>query len=395
MYKAYPLAFPSKDTEVVASAFVADLHARMPSICGEPLRYSSKALMPFAQLHSATSYMALSNAKPAPVRTSIRPPGVSVPFRHVPTASSSTPAKGLQVGPGNVLPSDKNTQSCQLVPSFTGHTQANSGARVVPTFQPKSFNSSQKQQPPLSKKETHTNAAIVPTFKPTFPSKGAPSSQSHKRGIQSASGLVPNLVNATIVPKVTGEQQASGTKIPGGRRAQTGQVSVTTEQRSGTAPPPAKRPCLTPTAKQQDAPPPAKRPCLTPTAKQQAAPPPAKRPCLTPTATSLQQEPTPAKQQAAPPPAQQVVPDLSQPECLDSSHNFSFTASDIVKPTATKPTASKPTTKQQPSKNRSNEVSLSLKQQIKCLVATMCVLAVNLSCSPRHLRRQSVHRSKE
>ena len=359
MYKAYPLVFPSKDTEVVASAFVADLHARMPSICGEPLRYSSKALMPFAQLHSATSYMALSNAKPAPVRTSIRPPGVSVPFRHVPTASLSTPAKGPQVRAGNVLPSDKNTQSCQLVPSFTGHTQANSGARVVPTFQPKSFNSSQKQQPPLSKKETHINAAIVPTFKPTFPSKGVPSRQPQKRGIQSASGLVPNLVNTTIVPKVTGEQQASGTKIPEGWRAQAGQMSVTKEQRSGTAPPPAKRPCLTPTAKQQ------------------AAPTTVTRPCLTPTATSLQQEPTPAEQQAAPTTAQQVVPDLSQPECLDSSHNFSFTASDIVKPTAAKPTASKPTTskptiKQQPSKNTSNEVSLSLKKQFS-LVATMTV----------------------
>lgn len=282
--------------------------------------------MPFAQLHSATSYMALSNAKPAPVRTTIRPPGVSVPFRHVPTASSSTPAKGPQVRAGNVLPSDKNTQSCQLVPSFTGHTQATSGARVVPTFQPKSSNSSQKQQPPLSK-ETRTNAAIVPTFKPTFPSKGAPSHQPHKRGIQSASGLVPNLVN---VPKVTGEQQASGAKIPGGRRAPTDQVSVTTEQRSRTAPPPAKRPCLTPTA------------------------------------TSLQQKPTPAEQQAAPTPAQQVVPDLSQPECLDSSHNFSFTASDIVKPTAAKqkPTVSKPTIKQQSSKNTSNEVSLSLKKHV-------------------------------
>lgn len=324
MYKAYPLVFPSKDTEVVASAFVADLHARMPSICGEPLRYSSKALMPFAQLHSATSYMALSNAKPAPVRTTIRPPSVGVPFRHVPTASSSTPAKGPQVQAGNVLPSDKNTQSCQLVPSFTGHTQATSGARVVPTFQPKSSNSSQKQQPPLSK-ETRTNAAIVPTFKPTFPSKGAPSRQSHKRGIQSASGLVPNLVNGTIVPKVTGEQQASGAKVPGGQRAPTDQVSVTIEQRSGTAPPPAKRPCLTPTA------------------------------------TSLQQKPPQAKQQAAPTPAQQVVPDLSQPECLDSSHNFSFTASDIVKPTAAKP---KPTIKQQSSKSTSNEVSLSLKKHV-------------------------------
>ena len=342
MYKAYPLVFPSKDTEVVASSFVADLHARMPSICGEPLRYSSKALMPFAQLHSATSYTALCNAKPAPVKTSLRPPGVSVPFRHVTTASSSTPAKVPQVGPGNVLPSDKNTQPCQLVPSFTGHTQANSGGRVVPTFQPKSFNSSQNRQPPSSKEETHTNAAIVPTFKPTFPSRGAPSSQPQKRAIQSTNGLVPNLVNTTTVPKVTREQQVSGAKTPGEQRAQAGQVSVTKEQRSGTVPPPAKRACLTPTA------------------------------------TSLQQKVISAKEQTAPVTAQQVVPDLSQPECIDSSHDLSFTASDIVKPTAAKPTAAKPTAakptaakpaakltaKQQLSKNTSNEVSLSLKKQL-------------------------------
>lgn len=198
MYKAYPLVFPSKDTEVVASCFVADLHARMPSICGEPLRYSSKALMPFAQLHSATSYTALSNAKPVPVKTSLRPPGVSVPFRHVTAASSSTPAEVPQVGPGNVLQSDKNTQPCQLVPSFICRTQANSGGRVVPTFQPKSFNSSQNWQPPSSKEETRTNAAIVPTFKPTFPSRGAPPSQPQKRAIQSTNELVPNLVNTLL-----------------------------------------------------------------------------------------------------------------------------------------------------------------------------------------------------
>lgn len=331
MYKAYPLVFPSKDTEMVASSFVADLHARMPSICGEPLRYSSKALMPFAQLHSATSYMALSNAKPAPVKTSLRPPGVSVPFRHVTTASLSTPAKVAQVGPGNALPSDKNTQPCQLVPSFIGRTQAISGGRVVPTFQPKSFNSSQKQQPPSSKEETRTNAAIVPTFNPTFPSRGVPPSQSQKREIQSTNGLVPNVMNTTTVSKVTREQQASGAKPPGEQRAQAGQVSVTKEQRSRTVPPPAKRPCLTPTA------------------------------------TSLQQKVITAKQQTAPVTAQQVVPDLSQPECLDSSHDLSFTASDIVKPTAAKPTPSKPTAKptakQQISKNTSNEVSLS--QQLR------------------------------
>lgn len=293
--------------------------------------------MPFAQLHSATSYTALSNAKPVPVKTSLRPPGVSVPFRHVTAASSSTPAKVPQVGPGNVLQSDKNTQPCQLVPSFICRTQANSGGRVVPTFQPKSFNSSQNWQPPSSKEETRTNAAIVPTFKPTFPSRGAPPSQPQKRAIQSTNELVPNLVNTTTVPKATREQQASGAKPPGEQRAQAGQVSVTKEQRSGTVPPPAKRPCLTPTA------------------------------------TSLQQKVISAKEQTAPVTAQQVVPDLSQPECLDSSHDLSFTASDIVKPTAAKPTAAKPTAakpaakltaKQQLSKNTSNEVSFSLKNQL-------------------------------
>lgn len=314
--KAHPLVFPSKDTDMVASAFIADIHARMPSICGEPVRFSSKALTPFAQLHLATSYQALSNARPAPMKSSMRPPGVSVPFRQTPISSSSNPAKGTWMGSGNTPPNGKvvQPQQSQLVPSLVSenHSQASSGTRVVPIFQPKACTGSQKQQHGRNKESSHEQRSSNPTaltFKPTFQPNRASATKNvpaRKREMQSASShlkSVPNLMKGATraSPKSNSMQQFPGTKQPGGQRAQAD-------------------PLLNSTA------------------------PPAKRPCLVPTATAVQQN-----SQQLQHTIQQIVPDISQPECLNTSHDGSFNES----------TAETRAPKQQPSKSTTNEVRLS------------------------------------
>lgn len=65
MFKTTPTSYPSREADPVASAFVADVHARLPSMCGTVVRYSSKALMPLASLHSAVDRRSgYSNLKP-------------------------------------------------------------------------------------------------------------------------------------------------------------------------------------------------------------------------------------------------------------------------------------------------------------------------------------------
>jgi len=314
--KAHPLVFPSKDTDVVASAFIADIHARVPSICGEPVRFSSKALTPFAQLHLATSYQALSNARPAPMKSSMQPPGVSVPFRQTPISSSSNPDKGPWMGSGNTPPNGRGVQpqQSQLVPSLVSenHSQASNGTRVVPIFQPKACTGSQKQQHGRNKESSHEQRSSNPTalnFKPTFQSNRASATKNvpaQKREMQSASShlkSVPSLMKGATraSPKSNSMQQFPGTKIPGEQRAQAD-------------------PLLNSTA------------------------PPAKRPCLVPTATTVQQNSRQLQHTI-----QQIVPDISQPECLNTSHDGSFNES----------TAETRAPKQQPSKSTTNEVRLS------------------------------------
>ena len=325
MCKAHPLVFPSKDTDVVASAFIADIHARMPSICGEPVGFSSKALTPFAQLHSATNYRALSNAIPAPMKSSMRPPGVSVPLRQTPISSLSNPTVGPQMGSGNTPHNGwgMQPQQSQLVPSLASenHSQASSGVRIVPIFQPKACRGSQKQHHERTKDascDQQPSTPIVLSFKPTLQSSRASATKSvpaQKRGLQSAKGHPSPMTPATCPSPMTPAtcpslkshsiQQFPGTKQPGGQGAQADQLSNSTA-------------------------------------------PPAKRPCLEPTATTLQK----SRQLQ-----QRIVPDISQPDCLNTSHDGIFiepTVGDSVNTRAPKPSA-----EQRPSSNTTNKVSLS------------------------------------
>lgn len=53
VFKANPTSYPSREADSVTAAFIADIHARVPTICGSPVWYSSKALTPLAVLQPA------------------------------------------------------------------------------------------------------------------------------------------------------------------------------------------------------------------------------------------------------------------------------------------------------------------------------------------------------
>jgi hypothetical protein len=44
--KAHPTSYPSREADAVTAAFIADIHSRLPALCGTALRYSSKAFTP-------------------------------------------------------------------------------------------------------------------------------------------------------------------------------------------------------------------------------------------------------------------------------------------------------------------------------------------------------------
>lgn len=52
--KATPLVYQDRDTHVTASTFIADLHSRMPGICGEKTTFSTRAYNTVSTLSSAS-----------------------------------------------------------------------------------------------------------------------------------------------------------------------------------------------------------------------------------------------------------------------------------------------------------------------------------------------------
>ena len=67
-----PVVFPSKDTDGVVSAFLSDVHSRMPCICGSGIKFSNKPLILCASLHPATAISQHPNARPAPVKPTLQ-----------------------------------------------------------------------------------------------------------------------------------------------------------------------------------------------------------------------------------------------------------------------------------------------------------------------------------
>lgn len=52
--KGPPLVYPDRDTHITTSSFIADLHSRIPSICGEKISFSSNAYNVANALHPAS-----------------------------------------------------------------------------------------------------------------------------------------------------------------------------------------------------------------------------------------------------------------------------------------------------------------------------------------------------
>ena len=55
MLKAHPTSYPSQEADAVTAAFIADIHSRVPGLCGTAIRYSSKAFTPTVGLQPVTA----------------------------------------------------------------------------------------------------------------------------------------------------------------------------------------------------------------------------------------------------------------------------------------------------------------------------------------------------
>ena len=150
------------------------MHARLPTLCGDTIRYSNKALTPFNHLITAAQPSAYPNvrlatvpSRPASTSRSAGPKsqscnndrGLSLIGR-VSAAMASTPSNHM------TTPYDHHIQT---VPDTGSHTQSNarrgtqaSNTRTVPVFKPSHYSSQ------LPAKATTTKSAPVTTIKPSF-----------------------------------------------------------------------------------------------------------------------------------------------------------------------------------------------------------------------------------
>lgn len=325
MYRSHPLVFPSRDTDTVASAFVADLHARMPSLCGEPIRFSSKALTPLAHLQAATSYGAHSNIKPAATHSSWKELAVGQMLNQLqnykPTPLVST---------HRATSHSNTTCTPQAVPSF------NSNLHTVPTLHPQATNAANTPIQVAGRSSTQpstANSRVVPTFKPTKPSTSTPQPLQRQHNAQNSQAQKKNVpMVPTFEPKAPSQsssQKTTASKVPR---------------------PANKHPSAAPQAKRQPPPPttdppPNKRPCLAPT--------PASK--LTPPVTTMNTQTHPSQPPNSARVEQQIVPDLSQlpsqlgNTIIDSTMSFTGPANSLM--------AEKPPSSKQPKKPPNKEVS--------------------------------------
>ena len=207
MFKSYPLACPSRDSDAVASAFIEDLHSRMPSVCGEMVKFSSKALAPLAELNSATEHQksGQSNAKPFPRAVSVF--GVRNTLqRSVMLPAQTTKGKSHFVKAVNSSNSSSSfgwfqKDSSQIVPisdplplprcpqhSSTAVLKTNEEGRIVPVFRSTS-NSTQSVPRKPTPQTQQRGPAIVPSFKAT----NIPHSAPHKQGKRAKTTLTERI----------------------------------------------------------------------------------------------------------------------------------------------------------------------------------------------------------
>lgn len=91
--KAPPLVYQDRDTHVTTAAFIADLHSRMPSICGEKTTFSSTRAYNTVSMLSAASCSTLQHPGQSVNVTPCAEPGTSS-SQHVGSASGHRAALG-------------------------------------------------------------------------------------------------------------------------------------------------------------------------------------------------------------------------------------------------------------------------------------------------------------
>lgn len=195
--KSPPLVSSSRDSRSVQSSFIADLHSRMPTLCGDAIRYSNKALTPFSNLQTA----ALSSNYPNIKVASIPGRKTDTP-RHSDSHSSvyNTQARGQRLSligrasaamasasSGHVTSHDNH--QIQTVPNISTSTNSYStisselvtpsmsaaqvtNTRIVPVFKP-AHHSSQPRSTPQSGVTSTKSAPLRPVFKPTSATKAS------------------------------------------------------------------------------------------------------------------------------------------------------------------------------------------------------------------------------
>ena len=267
----------------------------MPTICGEPVKFSNKALTPFSQLLHANSYTSHSNIR---VAATTRPLGAQI----------QSLRQGIQ--PQKITPTApcQAAVTSQLVPSIEP-PRLQPSARVVPIFQPKPTQKSAIQT--AQGGSSQHQKPIVPTFKPTFTSKAASSQQLNVSSQKVAHSITPRAPSQTVPTSRAPSSKTSQTvpSMSAGAISKPRPAVITTQGSASVNKPATKRP------------------------NSSAVPPPSKRPCLIQNQTNPQSH---GPNMSIP--SQQIVPDLSD-GLLQSSHEVSFMESSSTKTPVNKPTA--------------------------------------------------------
>ena len=91
MLKALPTSYPSREADAVTTAFIADIHSRLPALCGTALRYSSKSFTPTVGLLPLTAIGAEATSRAVNLQPRSQPPKPTpkANLRYYPTSPTS------------------------------------------------------------------------------------------------------------------------------------------------------------------------------------------------------------------------------------------------------------------------------------------------------------------
>ena len=89
--KAHPTSYPSREADAVTTAFIADIHSRLPALCGTALRYSSKSFTPTVGLLPLTAIGAQATSRAVNLQPRSQPPKPTpkANLRYYPTSPTS------------------------------------------------------------------------------------------------------------------------------------------------------------------------------------------------------------------------------------------------------------------------------------------------------------------